>query len=310
MYYEINESTARLSHDNMSMRDYIPNSATNEYRAAVDRAAAVLEEVKAKCKTQAQRERAEHYFDRYAKKLAEAINQENAIGTRCPSVLIAGASNFPVRKKEKQVAAWEANRANFEKADHYLHLLKTAHVQGVKSNDPEALEYLQAKLARLEAAHDEMKQANAYYRKHKTLDGCPGIPEKAREWLTRPGVFAKGDGTPLALYGCPYPAYALQNSNANIKRIRERLEALKAVKASPTQEEQHNGCTYLENSEIMRVQLVFGGKPDEATRALLKANGFRWSPSQGAWQRQLTENGKAAARRVLSALAGLRPSFR
>lgn len=301
MYYEINESAARLAHDNMSMRDYIPNSATNEYCAAVDRAAAVLEEVKARCKTQAQRERAEHYFDRYAKKLAEAINRENSIGTRCPSVLIAGASNFPVRKKEKQVAAWEANRANFEKADYYLHLLKTAHIQIVKSSDPEALEYLQAKLARLEAAHAEMKQANAYYRKHKTLDGCPGIPEEEREWLTRPGVFAKGDGTPLALYGCPYPAYALQNNNANIKRTRERLEALKAVKAS-AQEEQHDGCTYLENSEIMRVQLVFDGKPDEATRALLKANGFRWSPSQGAWQRQLTENGKAAARRVLSSL--------
>ena len=40
----------------------------------------------------------------------------------------------------------------------------------------------------------------------------------------------------------------------------------------------------------------------DSTRALLKANGFRWSPSQGAWQRQLTENGKAAARRVLSSL--------
>lgn len=33
MYYEINESAARLAHDNMSMRDYIPNSATSEYRA-------------------------------------------------------------------------------------------------------------------------------------------------------------------------------------------------------------------------------------------------------------------------------------
>ena len=199
MYYPIDEGTARLAHDNMSMRDYIPNSATSEYRAAVDRAAAVLEEVKAKCKTQAQRERAEYYFDLYAKKLAQAINQENAIGTRCPSVLISGASNFPVRKKEKQVAAWEANRANFEKADHYLHLLKTAHIQGVKSSDPEALEYLQAKLARLESSHAEMKQANAYYRKHKTLDGCPGISQATLEWLTRPGVFAKGDGTPLAL---------------------------------------------------------------------------------------------------------------
>ena len=98
MYYPIDEGTARLAHDNMSMRDYIPNSATSEYRAAVDRAAAVLEEVKAKCKTQAQRERAEYYFDLYAKKLAQAINQENAIGTRCPSVLISGASNFAKRK--------------------------------------------------------------------------------------------------------------------------------------------------------------------------------------------------------------------
>lgn len=148
-----------------------------------------------------------------------------------------------------------------------------------------------------------MKQANAYYRKHKTLDGCPGISQATREWLTRPGVFAKGDGSPLALYGCPYPAYDLQNSNANIKRIRQRIASLQAVKASPTQEEQHNGCTYLENSAIMRVQLVFDSKPSENTRALLKANGFHWSPSQGAWQRQLTENGKAAARRVLESMA-------
>ena len=36
--------------------------------------------------------------------------------------------------------------------------------------------------------------------------------------------------------------------------------------------------------------------------ALLKSNGFRWAPSVGAWQRQLTESGKTAARRVLSAL--------
>ena len=116
-------------------------------------------------------------------------------------------------------------------------------------------------------------------------------------------MFAKGDGSPLALYGCPYPAYDLQNSNANIKRIRQRIASLQAIKASPTQEERHNGCTYLENSDIMRVQLVFDSKPSENTRALLKANGFHWSPSQGAWQRQLTENGKAAARRVLESMA-------
>lgn len=303
MYYEINETTARRAHDNMSMRDYHEGSATAKYRAAVDRAAAELEEVKAQCKTQDQKDRAEWYFDKYARKLAEAINRDNEIGTRCPSVMISGAGNFPVRKKEKQVAAWESNRENFGKADYYLGKMRRVHLQGVQGNDPEVIEYLEGKLADLEAAHQSMKEANAYYRKHKTLDGCPGISQATREWLTRPGVFAKGDGSPLALYGCPYPAYDLQNSNANIKRIRQRIASLQAVKASPTQEEQHDGCTYLENSDIMRVQFVFDSKPSESTRALLKANGFHWSPSQGAWQRQLTENGKAAARRVLESMA-------
>lgn len=303
MYYEINETTARRAHDNMSMRDYHEGSATAKYRAAVDRAAAELEEVKAQCKTQDQKDRAEWYFDKYARKLAEAINRDNEIGTRCPSVMISGAGNFPVRKKEKQVAAWESNRENFGKADYYLGKMRRVHLQGVQGNGPEVIEYLEGKLADLEAAHQSMKEANAYYRKHKTLDGCPGISQATLEWLTRPGVFAKGDGTPLALYGCPYPAYDLQNSNANIKRIRQRIASLQAIKASPTQEERHNGCTYLENSAIMRVQLIFDSKPSESTRALLKANGFHWSPSQGAWQRQLTENGKAAARRVLESMA-------
>lgn len=48
----------------------------------------------------------------------------------------------------------------------------------------------------------------------------------------------------------------------------------------------------------MRLQLVFDGKPEDGTRERLKANGFRWSPKNGAWQRQLTDN----ARRALKAL--------
>ena len=39
-YYEINEETARRANDVNSMRDYRHGSATEEYRAAVDKAAA------------------------------------------------------------------------------------------------------------------------------------------------------------------------------------------------------------------------------------------------------------------------------
>lgn len=304
----INESTARLAKQMRSFDDYKEGSATASYNAQCAEAAAILEKVKAKCATDEQRERAEYLYNRYCSVLAEAINRDNEIGTRCPSVLICGAGNFPTRKKEKQIAAWDKNMENWRKADHYLDMLKRAHTLAVKSDDPEVLDFLRAKLAGLEEAHALMVSANAYYRKNKTLEGFEGIPADTMAWITRPGVYLpggrNGDGSPLAFYGKPFPTYELTNSNANIKRVKQRIETLEAVKASKSIEEEHDGYTYRENAEAMRVQFQFDGKPDDETRALLKRNGFRWSPSLGVWQRQLNDNGKYAAHRVMEVLDG------
>ena len=49
------------------------------------------------------------------------------------------------------------------------------------------------------------------------------------------------------------------------------------------------------NREENRLQVFFEGKPDADTRAELKDGGFRWAPSAGAWQRQLTDNAFRAA---------------
>lgn len=46
-YYEINEQTARRANDVNSMSDYHPGSATEEYRSAVDKAAALVQARKA-----------------------------------------------------------------------------------------------------------------------------------------------------------------------------------------------------------------------------------------------------------------------
>lgn len=304
----INESAARLAKQMRSFDDYKEGSATASYNTQCAEAAAILEKVKAKCATDEQRERAEYLYNRYCSVLAEAINRDNEIGTRCPSVLICGAGNFPTRKKEKQIAAWDKNMENWRKADHYLDMLKRAHTLAVKSDDPEVLDFLRAKLAGLEEAHALMVSANAYYRKNKTLKGFEGIPADTMAWITRPGVYLpggrNGDGSPLAFYGKPFPTYELTNSNANIKRVKQRIETLEAVKVSKPVEEEHDGYTYRENTEAMRVQFRFDGKPDDETRALLKRNGFRWAPSLGVWQRQLNDNGKYAAHRVMEVLDG------
>ncbi len=45
----------------------------------------------------------------------------------------------------------------------------------ISSDDPEAVEKLQAKLEGLQAGQTMMKVVNAYYRKHRTLDSCPEL---------------------------------------------------------------------------------------------------------------------------------------
>jgi hypothetical protein len=62
------------------------------------------------------------------------------------------------------------------------------------------------------------------------------------------------------------------------------------------------GFKVVENFDMDRVQFVFPDKPSEEERTLLKGEAFKWAPSQGAWQRQLTNNAINAARRVIKKL--------
>lgn len=95
-----------------------------------------------------------------------------------------------------------------------------------------------------------------------------------------------------------FPAYALQNNNANIHRVEERLKSLKAVKEKGTKETEFELFKVVENVEAMRLQIIFDEKPEADVRAVLKKNGFKWAPSQGAWQRMLNPAGKYALNRV------------
>jgi hypothetical protein len=100
-----------------------------------------------------------------------------------------------------------------------------------------------------------------------------------------------------------YPSYRLSNNNANIRRIKERIEVLKRNATRETKETLHNsGVRIVENAEENRVQLFFNGKPAAEVRDKLKSHGFRWSPMAGAWQRHLNNSGIWAAKSILESL--------
>ena len=55
----------------------------------------------------------------------------------------------------------------------------------IYSDDPQAVEKLQAKLDKLTAMHARMKEINAYFRKHATALGCPGLSDEDAAKLDR-----------------------------------------------------------------------------------------------------------------------------
>ena len=297
-YYNIDEELARRSHEMMSFRDYKKNSATDEYRASVD-AAAELAAKKKKSVSSFYHDKIDHLLDVYARKLAEWTNAYNRNGASCPSVMICGPANFPTRKKEKQIAREESLWKEYNNIKGILDKIRQIGTGPVDLTDPNAREMLQDQLDRLQERLDRGKQLNAYYRKHKTFTGFPGMSDEDSKKLS-----AEFEDTRARCpwVSKPFPDYELTSLRGKIKRVQARIEdlnRLEAIQKAPEDTTRFDGGEIIRNAELNRLQIVFDDIPDEETRNALKAESFRWSPKNQAWQRQLTTNAERAARRAL-----------
>ena len=173
-YYEINEAAAKRAKDMNSYSDYAPGSATAGYRAMVDEAYALAEKQKAQVDPM-YHDKIDALADRYARRLAENLNERNAIDARVPSILITGGGNFPVAKKAKQNAARDRNYGEYAEIEKLLDKIRSTGRGGISADDDLAVEKLTKKLEGMESQQAMMKAVNAYYRKHKTLEGCPEL---------------------------------------------------------------------------------------------------------------------------------------
>ena len=302
-YYPINEAAAKRAKDMNSFSDYKQGSATAEYRHYVDEAVQLAERQKQRVDPM-YHEKIDSLLDTYARKLAANMNKGYEIDARVPSILIAGGSNFPTRKKEKQNAARDSNYREWQDIQGLLDKIRSTGMGGISADDPQAVQKLEKKLESLEKSQETMKDVNAYYRKYKTLDGCPHLPPEQLEKL-------KADmASSWHLGDKPFATWALSNNSAEIRRVKDRIKSLSQQKEIGFVGWEFDGGKVEANTEANRLQIFFEDKPDEATREALKSNGFRWSPKAGAWQRQLTSNAYYAADYVkaIAPLTGEKPT--
>ena len=154
----------------------------------------------------------------------------------------------------------------------------------ISSGDSQALEKLTEKLDACRKAQEHMKAVNAYFRKHGTCQGFPDMPEAAA---------AKLDVRVQNAYSWdkqPFPSYELSNNNAEIKRLQKRIEEISHNREVGFVGWRFNGGEAVINTELNRLQLMFDEQPTKEQCSVLSHKGFHWSPTEGAWQRQLNDN--------------------
>ena len=184
---------------------------------------------------------------------------------------------------EEQVAYWRNGR--------------NKHGEAIASDDPLAVEKMEAHIEFLKEQHDLHIKWNRSILRTGGTAHCEGMSDELKAVIES------------QIQRNPYYVrkyFFTENESADIRSKMQRLERLKTAREQAqngTCHELHtNGLRLVVDNAISRVQLIFENKPDDDTRAKLKANGFRWSPSNSAWQRMNTPNGIAVAKRIFAEL--------
>ncbi|MDY7730044.1 DUF3560 domain-containing protein [Acinetobacter baumannii] len=184
-----------------------------------------------------------------------------------------------------------------EKAEYYRNKADSVGKGGISSDDPNAIAKLKDKLLSLQQRQERMKLANKLIKKHSDQDARLkglidlGFTEELATEVLNPKYGVIG-----------FASYTLQNNNAEISRLKKRITQLEAVENRESQEVESELYKYKECKIENRCMFTFDGKPTEEIRQTLKSNGFKWSPSRGAWVRQLNANGIYASKQVMKNL--------
>ena len=217
--------------------------------------------------------------------------------SRCYSVLVTGPARFNSRRHEKMNDYERAARQRLR--DWSEKVVKRINRQQRLTGWQE-VERLQSKLDTLTELHEKMKAANKIVRSKKMseeeqIDGLValGLNEKQAVEILKPTERWQSVG---------FPTYQLQNNLAKIKDTQAAIERHKAMAEAEDKEIKFNGGRVVVCNSDERMRFYFDEIPSVEVRNLMKRNAFKWSPKNGAWQRQLTANCKYDTKRILAEL--------
>lgn len=220
---------------------------------------------------------------------------------RCISAMITGPSNFPARRNQKRFAVVDRRVNDME--EFQARAISAAikrlrpELRPIMAGDADAIERLEAKIRAAEADQARMKLINQVIRKNLKKPA-----EQKMLALVEAGfsdAAAKLILTPDCFNSIGVPQYRLSNNNANIRRMKQRVEQISRAQSIPEAQIEGNGIVMNDCPAENRVRLTFPGKPAVEVRDSLKSRGFRWAPSLGVWQAYRNSGSLALAAKMV-----------
>lgn len=259
----------------------------------------------------------ELWFESYRKKLKQLFEAYiNSLST-CASAFITGPSNFPVARQQKRSQAADKKSENIlqfttQSPDRFLrNILPFGNGTAIQANAPNAVELLQKTLLKREELQEKMKGANKIVQAVYKKGSQSGVTAEARDTcavqlaeflaITKEDALRILSPTDFSNRVIAFEKYQLTNNNAEINRLKKRIEDINRVKELSSTEGQilPNGIE-IRFSDDGRIEIIFGYKPDEDTRKLLSKNAFKFAPSRDkAWVRKNTLNALAVLNREI-----------
>lgn len=158
---------------------------------------------------------------------------------------------------------------------------------------------------------EENKEKAKYYANQYAKKLAENINKKFRIDTMHPSVMIAGPSAmnsrkkekQLSSLNMVFHEYEqIQNYLKKIKDLQYRRIRVEKQGTSKDVKLDNDYFQVIQNEELNRLQLVFQNKPDDSIREILKKNGFRWSPKNKVWQRQLTDNALRSTKLIISLL--------
>lgn len=242
------------------------------------------------------------YIENYRKHLSAYLHAHS----RIYSTMITGPSNFPVRRMEKY-NRWCDNKVKAF-SEWRQKALESIERQARKNRTPEEIlneqwEQIQKRIISAAATIKGIDEGTerGYNRNLFVRVVVGNIETQAKngnvELVKRALNLVRELGNNM-----PKP---IVTDNHSVWKLEEKVEVKREAIVDQANREsdeiEGNGIKMVLNYSEDRVQIFFNGK-DQAMKykAAGHLRGWNWSPSNQAWQRKLTENGKAAGKSLIA----------